>query len=194
VSPVAAPFFSSPTFLLHQPRQHPSPSPSASCPLQLTGALPTPSDLAVALPPTHPPGELCLHRHCFPFGPHLTLLFTTLCHRSTRRSPPPARVHMSSIAVRPSPCHLVQRHPQALLMLEGKILPRQAGAALPVSGPLRRCTRELDMVTAPRKHPVHAPRRRAMGRFLVWARSRSRGRGPIAARALFPLFPFSFPS
>jgi hypothetical protein len=94
----------------------------------------------------------------FPLEPRITFVFTSPCRRSTRRSPPPAGVDRSSVAidkhhrrgtlppphrrqpfrVSPSLRHLVQHHHRALLVLEGKTL-----------SPAGRCSATGEHATAP---------------------------------------------
>jgi hypothetical protein len=89
-----APFLPPPFSSSLVARAHPTPLPSASRPLQLTGATSSPPDLAAVLPPTHPPDELRPHRHYLSLEPRLTFPSSSCrtagtSSSATRASPPP---------------------------------------------------------------------------------------------------------
>jgi hypothetical protein len=99
----------------------PPPLPSNPRPLRLTGAPSCPPDLAVASPPTRPPGELRLCHHCLSLEPHLTFPSSS-CRTAgtlspaTGAPPPPQNVttHCCHHPRRHRPAASVSSHPYDL--------------------------------------------------------------------------------
>jgi hypothetical protein len=124
-----------PHSLLHRPREHTPPLPSASRPLQLTGATSSQTDMAAVQPLTRPPGELCPHRHYLSLEPYLTFPSSScrtagISSQATGASPPPQNEATHS-------CHRPPHHRPAASVSSAPydLAPWVAGLTVVLSAP-----------------------------------------------------------